>query len=180
LVLDTEVPKSFLEPMGYLTIWFSLLEREIDEAIASFLHVHWALGIAVTAQFTSFAGKCRLLRTLVDLQGEDGAQKDFLLTIVDAAKDVNSRRNELIHGDWFVLATSPPGGITKVSMKAEGKLKDKFSHFTPEKVMEVARDSQAIARKVPNAVSLCPRNAALLETQVDKLLMEFRNRDASP
>jgi len=67
-ILGTIVPKTFLLPLGYLTIWAARMEAVIDETILIFFAVDDVnKGLAVTARFPTLGNKLDFLRVLADL-----------------------------------------------------------------------------------------------------------------
>jgi len=154
----------YLEPMGYLTIWFSVLESKLDDAIGGFLKINSVANDILTSQFTSFRIKLDMLTTLVIELGKESDEKRNLLGILDSMRKVNASRNAHIHGIWYAPAKhdgygeSPPA--FKLSTWAKGELKYTATFTNPQSISFIAWHAYLLSEVLPSAIKYCPRMKA--------------------
>ncbi|MBI3373738.1 MAG: hypothetical protein HY017_18600 [Betaproteobacteria bacterium] len=148
------ISKKFLEPLGLLTIWFSVLESEIDHAIYNLIDIDSYTGSAITGQFTSFRVKLEMLLTLVGLWIQESPQRKHLLAVLDSVEKINGKRNDLVHGRWV---GRKPFGAIKISKMARRKLTFPWKRVTVEGVMETAWHAEMLSYVIPSALSDCPK-----------------------
>jgi hypothetical protein len=141
-VRGTLVPKSFLEPLGYLVAWFALLEQNVNAAIEIFLDLEQDRGQIMAAQFNSMTTKLEILRLLAEKQIVAPEWKAAFASVLKRAKDANDSRNSVIHGNWsYSIPTmmNPHHSISKTSLTKSGK--QRSTSLDSNKIMKAAKDS---------------------------------------
>jgi len=132
----TIVPRPFLLPLGYLTIWAARMEAIMDETILKFFAVDDVnKGLAVTARFSTLGNKLDFLQVLADLAVKNSKAKSALSKICADGQKFVSERNKLIHGRWIA---SDDRHAMKISYKAQGKLTHSTVWFSPAAIKTTA------------------------------------------
>ncbi len=155
LIVQTAVPKKFLEPIGYLTIYFSILEASIDRCIYRCLGLFDNRGIITTAQFTSFKAKTLYLQALADQLIKKKDDKDNFNAHIKLILKINENRNEVIHGVWGRPMLMTGDGASKAGYQAkQGKLTTYFKMTTPAKVTGTAEAALEMAKAIQEVLDL--------------------------
>ena len=134
------VPLEFATAIGYMTLTFSLMESDIDQAIWQILGLNRDAGSAITAPIINVRTRADMLKTLVGLKVDDNGLKGDFDLIYQHVESVTSKRNDIIHGQM----TAWSGGFETVGFmrtSAGGKIKRKTKTYSTDKIYETADEA---------------------------------------
>ncbi len=142
VVKATHVPKTFLEPLGYLAVWFALLEQNVNAALGIFLDLERGRSDLMGAQINSIRVKIDIIELLAEKQITDVKWKVVFASVIKRAQDAATSRNNILHGDWqYSLASliKDDAPVFKASVTRKGK--PKRVELTPERIMNAAEEA---------------------------------------
>jgi hypothetical protein len=150
----TLIPKNLLEPLGCLSVWYSLAEEALNEALILFFDLDDQRGRLLMAKLAGFKAKVRFFESLAELQIEDEAQFARLKERLKALKEASDERNYIVHGTWSYPALIEDPGNAKARRRSPGA-QAKF--VTAEKILEAAKAMQDATHAFSETLKLIRR-----------------------
>ncbi|HMJ30206.1 MAG TPA: hypothetical protein VK512_15970 [Xanthobacteraceae bacterium] len=107
--LSLEQP--FWEPIGRFVFNFGLLERNIDMALIVLLGTETEVGEFVLKPIQSIPPKLNMLEALTRMRVGDHDLLNDMEVLTKELSDLNTFRNDLVHGGWYQFFGSKAGKI---------------------------------------------------------------------
>lgn len=96
-VIGTLVPRHFLEPIGFVNVRHTQLDRKINETIACLLGIDFSSAIAMLAPVLNLSTRSDMLKNLIPLKVPGVRDRCKLETLRREAESLSRERNRLIH-----------------------------------------------------------------------------------
>lgn len=146
------VASKYTEPIGLFLLSFSLLEQELNIAVADFIsdRAH-EMGFVVIEKLTT-ANKIELFyKMYVRLESfKDKKNKEVLNKIRDQLQELNSFRNNLVHANWQSLAKDGHVRTKIVVDNQEGFVKFRRVQITPKIIKQRIKEIEKLIDLIDN------------------------------
>lgn len=147
-----KIADKYTEPIGLFLINFSILEQDLNIAVADFIsdRAH-EMGFVVIEKLTT-ANKIELFyKMYVRLESfKDKKNKEVLNKIRDQLQELNSFRNNLVHAKWQSLAKDGYVQTKIVVDNQEGFVKFRRVQVTPKIIKQRIKEIKKLIDLIDN------------------------------
>jgi hypothetical protein len=159
----SQYERPFWEPIGRFVFQFGYLEKDVDWSVESLLETSHSRAAAVTHKIKNLSARAELIHTLTNLRTRDDALKQRMTILQAELIDLNSFRNNLVHGAWGAYFVEE-SKWQKVRIETQVRRKTKVFHFTvsdiEERTLRTTKASLALVNLVQKILHAQPASDA--------------------
>jgi hypothetical protein len=156
VVVVADLTDADLCELGRMVVACALVEGGVRPVLSSLMGLRDHFADIVFAE-RSHSWILDTLAATVALRVEDPALCQEWMEWIREAKDVNSRRNAIIHAQWLTSGDDPSGLIASVRLTRRGRRKVQTLHFSdPSAFSAVADDANNLSARMFNLMFRTP------------------------